>query len=256
MLLYSLLFLATRITATVAKTAVSTTGSCGVQSDGDVLTCQDSTFGNCCSTHGFCGSNATYCGGGCQTDYGSCTPSSDLISVDGRCGSSDPSDQICLGSEFGNCCSQNGFCGGNSTYCGTGCQEDFGTCGDSTGDAAATSRGKSTTDTIGFKVGMAIMSVAIVGIIALVTFFVMRRRKAAALARDKQQSTSTSTSTILLEKGTDRKSGEFSSPTSTTRSRFQELDADSTTIQELSTVYNQSADEKKKSMADRAVELE
>ncbi|KIW48784.1 uncharacterized protein PV06_01349 [Exophiala oligosperma] len=250
------------ITATVEakSTTVSTTGNCGVQSDDTVLTCLGSTFGNCCSTHGFCGSNATYCGGGCQTAYGSCTPNSGLISVDGRCGgSSDPGDQICLGSEFGNCCSQNGFCGGNSTYCGTGCQEEFGTCGDDD-DSTGVAANKNTTDTVGFKVGMAIMAVAIVGIIGLVAFFVVRRRRRAATAVvSAKQQTDTSTSTIFLEKGPDdhkSTNAGLGSPTSTTRSKFQELDADSTTIQELSTSYNESTDDKKKSMANHTVELE
>lgn len=46
---------------------VSTTGKCN-----DGLTCQGSTYGNCCSRYNFCGSTSEYCGTGCQTGFGSC----------------------------------------------------------------------------------------------------------------------------------------------------------------------------------------
>ncbi|KAF2750073.1 carbohydrate-binding module family 18 protein [Sporormia fimetaria CBS 119925] len=49
-----------------------------------------------------------------------------LISRTSRCG---PSFGLtCLNSEFGNCCSQYGYCGRTVDYCGTGCQTGFGTC--------------------------------------------------------------------------------------------------------------------------------
>ncbi|SPO01802.1 uncharacterized protein DNG_04475 [Cephalotrichum gorgonifer] len=51
------------------------------------------------------------------------------ISVDGNCGAK--AGTTCLGSEFGDCCSQRGYCGGTNVYCGDGCQSEFGTCGDS-----------------------------------------------------------------------------------------------------------------------------
>ncbi|KAF3043417.1 hypothetical protein E8E12_006231 [Didymella heteroderae] len=34
----------------------------------------------------------------------------------------------CLGSTFGDCCSQYGYCGSSSGHCGTGCQSGFGNC--------------------------------------------------------------------------------------------------------------------------------
>ncbi|TGO58390.1 hypothetical protein BOTNAR_0182g00280 [Botryotinia narcissicola] len=46
------------------------------------------------------------------------------VSTDASCGNG----YMCQGSSFGNCCSQYGWCGSTSTYCGTGCQSGFGTC--------------------------------------------------------------------------------------------------------------------------------
>ncbi|KAL2148265.1 hypothetical protein VTH82DRAFT_2413 [Thermothelomyces myriococcoides] len=53
-------------------------------------------------------------------------PPGQTPSTDGRCGGT----QNCLGSEFGRCCSQFGWCGEGDTYCGyiAGCQPDFGYC--------------------------------------------------------------------------------------------------------------------------------
>lgn len=109
---------------------VSVDGSCG-----GGVTCQGSTFGNCCSSHSFCGSTSAYCGAGCQPPFGSCSsgssssapppPTSTLrVSVDGSCGSG----VTCQGATYGNCCSQYFFCGSASTYCGQGCRPQFGTC--------------------------------------------------------------------------------------------------------------------------------
>ncbi|KAL5887568.1 hypothetical protein ACKVWC_002854 [Pyricularia oryzae] len=47
---------------------VSTDASCG-----NGVTCQGSTFGNCCSVHGWCGSTDSYCGDGCQPGFGTCS---------------------------------------------------------------------------------------------------------------------------------------------------------------------------------------
>lgn len=47
------------------------------------------------------------------------------LSSDGSCGGS----HTCQGSVHGSCCSQWGWCGSTSAYCGTGCQSAFGTCG-------------------------------------------------------------------------------------------------------------------------------
>ncbi|KAJ2905196.1 hypothetical protein MKZ38_006102 [Zalerion maritima] len=118
-------------TATASSTAdptstatgsVSTDGSCG-----SGITCLGSEFGDCCSQHSWCGSTDAYCGTGCQSDFGSCTSSdtgSDTVSTDGTCGDG----VTCEGSEFGDCCSQYGWCGSTDGHCGDGCQTDFGTC--------------------------------------------------------------------------------------------------------------------------------
>ena len=44
------------------------------------------------------------------------------ISTDGSCGDG----TTCQGSEFGDCCSQYGWCGSSVDYCGEGCQPEFG----------------------------------------------------------------------------------------------------------------------------------
>jgi hypothetical protein len=119
---------------------VSTDGSCGgIQG----FTCPGSAFGNCCSEYGWCGSTSVYCGAGCNTAFGTCNgvsssvqPSSSaipgpasstvapssfttltrtssatpaptqVVSSDGVCGANS---FTCLGSAFGDCCSQYGY---------------------------------------------------------------------------------------------------------------------------------------------------
>ncbi|KAF2198531.1 hypothetical protein GQ43DRAFT_378419, partial [Delitschia confertaspora ATCC 74209] len=49
------------------------------------------------------------------------------VSQDGACGGYGR--KTCLGSTFGNCCSQYGWCGRTDAYCGKGCQPGFGACG-------------------------------------------------------------------------------------------------------------------------------
>ncbi|KAK7193611.1 hypothetical protein DPSP01_000163 [Paraphaeosphaeria sporulosa] len=49
------------------------------------------------------------------------------VSTDATCGGNTGS--TCQGSQFGNCCSQAGWCGTTTDHCGTGCQSLFGTCG-------------------------------------------------------------------------------------------------------------------------------
>ncbi|TAQ88598.1 hypothetical protein B7494_g3066 [Chlorociboria aeruginascens] len=58
---------------------------------------------------------------------GTSTPSSGglTLSEDGECSGA----HTCTGSPRGPCCSQWGYCGSTSEYCGTGCQADFGQCG-------------------------------------------------------------------------------------------------------------------------------
>ncbi|KAF7507852.1 hypothetical protein GJ744_010016 [Endocarpon pusillum] len=114
--------------------AVSTDGSCG---EGTSFICLGSRWGDCCSPKGWCGKDANYCGAGCQSSFGNCTATAGStssagstipsISTDGSCGGS--TGFICLGSTFGDCCSEKGYCGGNSSYCSAGCQSDFGHCG-------------------------------------------------------------------------------------------------------------------------------
>ncbi|EWG47706.1 hypothetical protein FVEG_07758 [Fusarium verticillioides 7600] len=51
-----------------------------------------------------------------------------VTSTDGICGAFNGS-ASCLGTGFGNCCSQFGYCGTSDLHCGTGCQTGFGSCG-------------------------------------------------------------------------------------------------------------------------------
>lgn len=58
-----------------------------------------------------------------KTPTVTCAPSTPT-SVDGACAGDDG--VTCQGSEFGNCCSQYGWCGSTAAYCGEGCQPAFG----------------------------------------------------------------------------------------------------------------------------------
>ncbi|KAK2480701.1 hypothetical protein H9L39_06340 [Fusarium oxysporum f. sp. albedinis] len=121
---------------------VSTSGSCGATSTSNI-TCEGSTYGDCCSEKGYCGKNATYCGAGCQSMFGTCssgdessttTATSDktststaasstslgAISIDGNCGSNSDINATCKDSTFGDCCSAKGYCGGTSGSLSTG----------------------------------------------------------------------------------------------------------------------------------------
>ncbi|RSL47522.1 hypothetical protein CEP54_013369 [Fusarium duplospermum] len=49
-------------------------------------------------------------------------------SLNGICGAFNGS-TTCLGTGFGNCCSQFGYCGKTDLHCGSGCQAGFGSCG-------------------------------------------------------------------------------------------------------------------------------
>lgn len=137
LLSFHLLTLIALLNFTTAQLAISEDGNCGGTTS---QTCLNSVFGDCCSSKGFCGGDSAYCGAGCQSAFGSCTSAnSETISINGDCGATDPNRQICLGSEFGDCCSEKGFCGGTSDYCGTGCQSAFGTCSNSNGLASSSS---------------------------------------------------------------------------------------------------------------------
>ncbi|KAF1999709.1 carbohydrate esterase family 4 protein [Amniculicola lignicola CBS 123094] len=104
---------------------ISPNQSCGGASG---YTCQGSRYGNCCSYYGFCGSSPSYCGTGCQTGFGNCTAStgSTTTTTNGLCGKKFSA--TCAGYGTKSCCSANGFCGSTAPYCGTGCQNSFGTC--------------------------------------------------------------------------------------------------------------------------------
>ncbi|KZL87460.1 chitin recognition protein [Colletotrichum incanum] len=140
----------TSATSTSVALAISLDAMCG---SGTGQTCQGSTFGDCCSQYGYCGKSEFHCGVGCQSGFGSCTNSSSSssavvasssssavvasgtaspvqVSLNGSCGATN-GNTTCAGSVFGNCCSQYGYCGSDINFCGTGCQSDFGSCGDS-----------------------------------------------------------------------------------------------------------------------------
>jgi peptidoglycan/xylan/chitin deacetylase (PgdA/CDA1 family) len=123
---------------------VSTNGLCGPQNG---ATCAGSSFGNCCSRFGYCGSSVDFCGADCNPAFGTCsggsasptptpTPSrtaspissstSTPVSNNGLCGIQGGA--TCSGSAFGRCCSEWGYCGDSSEYCGAGCNKAFGTC--------------------------------------------------------------------------------------------------------------------------------
>ncbi|TLS21348.1 uncharacterized protein PpBr36_10129 [Pyricularia pennisetigena] len=53
------------------------------------------------------------------------------VSTDATCGGN--TDKTCLGSVFGNCCSQYGYCGSTTDHCSGGCQAGFGSCSSSGG---------------------------------------------------------------------------------------------------------------------------
>ncbi|KAK1856377.1 plant lectins antimicrobial peptide [Colletotrichum chrysophilum] len=78
----------------------------------------------------WCGDSTSHCGAGCQNKFGNCTAIADNISTDGRCGSNG---KTCLGSAFGSCCSEGGWCGSEQAHCSTGCQTGFGNCTTSDG---------------------------------------------------------------------------------------------------------------------------
>lgn len=227
---------------------ISIDGNCSTNSNINA-TCLGSSFGDCCSANGFCGSTDVYCGAGCQETSGNCAANASLISVDGRCGRQDPGTHICPQSIFGPCCSVNGFCGSNSTYCGTGCQSDFGECDVDTATSttssvttsatseptttAATSSGSRTTESTGFKVGMAFVGIAVAGVIGGLLFFFIRRKRRSMGEQEP--------GVFALEKGTDDNTKALPPPPPVTEP--QELN--SSPVQELSTDYNQARDEKK-----------
>lgn len=120
----------TSSSSSVAPSATSNPsidGRCGADFGG--TTCVGSGYGGCCSEYGYCGDTTAHCSTGCQSEFGSCTESAPVVSTDGTCSSnSDPEGATCLGSVFGDCCSEWAYCGSTNAYCGTGCQLAFGSC--------------------------------------------------------------------------------------------------------------------------------
>jgi hypothetical protein len=96
------------------STRVSQDGACNA-----TITCPGSRFGDCCSTSGYCGDSEDYCGAGnCYS--GACDPDTGGKSVDGSCGPKFAGNKTCTGTQFGSCCSVNGYCGDSDAYCGAG----------------------------------------------------------------------------------------------------------------------------------------
>ncbi|KAK3630809.1 hypothetical protein LTR56_017226 [Elasticomyces elasticus] len=118
--------------STATAHPVSPNGHCGIAGNGGSVegyTCAGSAFGMCCSASGFCGNSTDYCVAGCQSPYGSCTPTSgSIITISGYCGNT-YGGQTCLGGIFGNCCSIYGSCGSTAEFCGPGnCDPMHGSC--------------------------------------------------------------------------------------------------------------------------------
>jgi len=99
-----------------ANEVISTNGRCG-KDDGRCPT------GKCCSKYGYCGTSEKHCSvdQGCQSEFGECT-SAKAQTEKGRCGKDYGK---CTNGE---CCSKYGWCGKGDSYCGTGCQSEFGKC--------------------------------------------------------------------------------------------------------------------------------
>ncbi|KAF2477009.1 uncharacterized protein BDR25DRAFT_208924 [Lindgomyces ingoldianus] len=95
-------------------------------------TCLGSFWGDCCSRFGYCGRDNDYCTEGCQPAFGTCKNAvkqrRNTTTTDGSCGTGSGIDASCLGSRWGSCCSAFSFCGNNETYCGVGCQKQYGIC--------------------------------------------------------------------------------------------------------------------------------
>ncbi|KAF5669573.1 keratin-associated 5-4 [Fusarium circinatum] len=101
--------------------SISRDGSCGGTNK---FICGGSPFGDCCSEQGWCGNSTAHCGNNCLPSFGTCGPPSNNT-FDGQCGSNG---KICLDSGYGDCCSEQEYCGKTDGFCAAGCQSNFGTC--------------------------------------------------------------------------------------------------------------------------------
>jgi hypothetical protein len=69
--------------------------------------------------------NSDYCKTGCQSDFGTCSPTTTQPSGDDFiCGPTNGG-KMCAS---GICCIQNGYFGNTTDYCDAGCQSAYGTC--------------------------------------------------------------------------------------------------------------------------------
>jgi len=100
---------------------VSTNGTCGPQYGN--LICGDREWGPCCSAFGQCGRGDEHCGAGLCVS-GPCQKEDKTVngpSLDGTCGANFPNNRTCTGkavTQFGQCCSNFGFCGNATEHCG------------------------------------------------------------------------------------------------------------------------------------------
>jgi hypothetical protein len=100
--------------ACTGSSTTTTNGTCGPDWGG--LTCDNLGFGPCCSIFGYCGSGTDFCGAGnCYS--GECDPDNGGLSINGECGPLFAGNKTCTGTQFGSCCSVNGYCGSTSDYC-------------------------------------------------------------------------------------------------------------------------------------------
>ena len=109
--------------------ALTPDNTCGniVNGNNQGYTCDPNNHygGPCCSPSGYCGSGAAYCGTGCQRDFGTCSGSDSIPPIDPfQCGPNNANNKCTSGL----CCSQSGWCGNSTDYCGAGCQSGFGDC--------------------------------------------------------------------------------------------------------------------------------
>jgi len=114
---------------TIDPSLPTSSGKCGP----GVAVCAS---GLCCSEYGYCGSSNSYCGTGCQSNYGKCGTSQEIVANVNTSPTSTTNEILPTSYEKcgpgvavcgpGYCCSQYGWCGTTSNYCGTGCQVNYG----------------------------------------------------------------------------------------------------------------------------------
>ncbi|KAH7029905.1 uncharacterized protein B0I36DRAFT_291706 [Microdochium trichocladiopsis] len=100
-----------------------TTGTCGPANGKQC----GGNWGTCCNKSGSCGSGTGFCdSASCWS--GNCTTGN---STDGTCGAGTGRSQVC-NSIWGYCCASSGKCGDGPQFCGTGCQQAYGSCTENT----------------------------------------------------------------------------------------------------------------------------